>query len=165
MLGRVITIDTGYQTVTAAQDLLEVKLGSGQAGYVLRAKVMQSSDESAAEAEVLQVNLKKATGAYTSGSSGTSPATIVLCSNTLANGFALTERNNTSQASAGSGTLEVMEPGIFNVLSGEWEFCPTPEMMEKGKLGPSEAAVLSLDEAPADALTLRAIIDLLITHG
>lgn len=164
MLGRVITLDTGWQTVSTVQDLLEILLGSGQAGYVLRAKIMQSSEEAATEAEELQVNLKKATGSYTSGSGGGS-ATVVLCSSSLAHGLAGTERNNTTQATAGTGTLETMEPGVFNVLAGEWEVAYTPELMEKGKVGPSQAIILSLDEAPADAITMRAIVDLLLTHG
>ena len=164
MLGRLIVIDTGWQTVSAVQDLLEVKLGSGQAGYVLRAKIMQSSEEAAAEAEELKVSLKKATGSFTSGSGGGS-ATVVLASNTLANGLTTTERNNTTQAVINTGTLEEMEVGAFNVLAGEWEVAYTPELMEKGKLGPSECVLLSLEEAPADAITMRAIIDLLITHG
>jgi hypothetical protein len=62
-----------------------------------------------------------------------------------------------------TGTLEELEPGVFNVLAGEWEFTPTPEMTYP--IGPSEAAILSIEETPTDALTLRAILVLLITHG
>jgi hypothetical protein len=163
MQGRVVVLDTGWQTVSAAQDLVEAKMGAAQAGYVLRAKVMQSSDEAASEAEQLQVNLKRATGSFTSGSGGGSATAVKGQSGDAAHGLAAAERNNTTQAAAGAGALETLEPGAFNVLAGEWEFAGTPELM--WPVGPSEAAVLSLDEAPADALTLRATLTLLLTHG
>ncbi len=163
MLGRLVIIDTGYQTVSAVQDLLEVKLGSSQAGFVLRAKIMQSSDESATEAEEIQVNVKRATGSYTAGSGGSTATVVKGMSGNASDGLATKNRNNTTQAVAGSGTLEVLEPGVFNVLAGEWEFAGTPEL--NFPIGPSEAVILGLDEAPTDALTLRATINLLITHG
>jgi hypothetical protein len=164
MIGRLVIIDTGYQTVgTAVQDLLEVKLAATQAGFLLRAKVMQSSEESSTEAEQLQVNLKRATGSFTSGSGGGSATVVKGQSGDPAHGLSTTERNNTTQAVIGTGTLDVMEPGAFNVLAGEWEFTPTPELMFP--IGPSEAVILSLDEATADAITMRAIITLLLTHG
>jgi hypothetical protein len=163
MIGRIVTVDTGYQTVSAAQDLLEVLLASSQAGFVLRAKVMQSSDEASSEAEALQVNLKRASGSYTSGSGGGSATVVKGQTGDAAHGLAAAERNNTTQASAGTGALEVAEPGSFNVLAGEWEAPFSPEEMLA--VGPGEAVVLSLDEAPADALTLRAVVKLLITHG
>lgn len=163
MLGRVIILDTGYQTVSAAQDLLEIKLGTAQAGFLLRAKIMQSSDESSSEAEELQVAVKRATGSFDSGSGGSSATVVKGQTGDASHGLATIERNNTTQAGAGTGTLEVMEPGVFNVLAGEWEFTPTVELSYP--FGPSEAVILSLDEAPADALTLRAILTILITHG
>jgi hypothetical protein len=162
MIGRVIIVDTGYQTVSAAQDLLEVLLAASQAGFLLRARVMQSSDEASSEAEELQINVKRATGSYTSGSNGASATVVKGQSGDAAHGTTA-ERNNTTQAVAGSGALETLEPGVFNVLAGEWEFTPTPELSYP--IGPSQAVILSLDEAPADALTLRAVLNILITHG
>lgn len=161
MLGRIVILDTDYQSVSVVQDLIEAKLDTDQAGFVLRAKIMQSSDEAAAEAEELQVNLKRATGAFTSGSGGGSATVSVF--GPAAHSLATIERNNTTQAVIGTGTLDVVEPGVFNILAGEWEWHSTPETMIP--LGPSEAAILSIDEAPADAITLRAILVLLITHG
>lgn len=164
MLGRLITVDTQFQDVSALQDLLEVKLGTVQAGYVIRAKIIQKNKEAAADAQVIAVNLKRASGSFTSGSGGGSPL-VILNSNSLAHGFAVAERNNTTQAVVNTGVLDVVEPGAFNVLSGEWEFCPPPELMEKGKIGPSESAILSVDEAPTGTISMRAILDILITHG
>lgn len=163
MIGRIVIADTGYQTVSVVQDLLEIKLGTAQAGFLLRAKIMQSSDESSSEAEELQVNIKRATGSFTSGSGGGSATIVEGQTGDPAHGLATIERNNTTQAVAGSGALETLEPGVFNVLAGEWEFAATPEL--SFPVGPSEAIILSVDEAPTDALTCRGILTFLITHG
>jgi hypothetical protein len=161
MIGRRVTIKTGYQTVSAIQDLLEVKLGTGQAGFVLRAKVVQKSDEASTEAEELEVSVKRASGAYTSGTGGAAATVVKGQTGDAAHGLATVQRNNiTTQVSGG--TVDTIESGVFNVLAGEWEVAYTPELMIP--IGPSEAAVLSI-EAPADALTLEGVIDLLITHG
>lgn len=162
-MSRIVIVDTGYQTVSAVQDLLEVKLGTAQAGYVKRAKVMQSSDEASDQSEVLQLNLKRATSTFTSGSGGGSATVVKGQSGDPAHGLATVERNNTTQAVINTGTLDTLEPGGFQVLSGEWEVAFTPE--QQLPIGPSEAAILSLDEAPADALTLRAILVIELTHG
>lgn len=163
MIGRLLTIDTGYQTVSAVQDLLEVKLAAGQAGFLLRAKVIQYSDAAAAEAEELPVNVKKAGGSFTSGSGGGTATVVGGTPIAASDGLTTKERNNTTQAVVGSGTLDVLERGVFNVLAGEWEFTATPELAHA--IGPSEAVILSLDVAPADALTLAATIQILLTHG
>lgn len=163
-MGRVILFDTGYQSVSAVQDLLELLLGSGQTALFHSARIMQSSLESPASVEELQVNLKRATGSYTSGSGG-GTATVVKYGQSVmqAHGLAGIERNNTTQAAAGTGALETLMPGVFNALAGEWEYTPTPEL--RPAFGPSEALVLSLDEAPAAARTLRAVVLLEMLAG
>jgi hypothetical protein len=162
-MGRIVVLDTGYQTVSAVQDFLEIKAGTGQAFVMHSARVMQSSDEAATEAELLQVNVKRAAGTFTTGSGG-GTATIVQNNKAdAAHGLAATKRNNTTQAVVGSGTLETVMPGVFNVLAGEWEYTPTPEL--RPPFGPSEALVFSLDEAPADALTCRAVAVIEIVAG
>lgn len=163
MIGRIVIVDTGWQTVSAAQDLLEVLLGSGQAGFLLRAKIQQSSEEASTEAEELQVAIKRASGSYTSGSGGSTATVVKGQTGQAADGLAGKERNNTTQAVVGTGALDVLEAGAFNVLAGEWEFCATPELAFP--IGPSEAVILSCDEAPADSITMRATIQLLMTHG
>lgn len=161
-MGRIAIFDTGYQTVSVVQDLLEVLLTSGQCAVLHSAKVMQSSDEGASEAELLQINVKKGIG-NTSGSGGGTATEVKLATGQAAAGVTGKERNNTTQAVAGGGSLETVWPGSFNVLAGEWEFTPTPEI--RPVFGPSEACILSLDEAPADALTLRAVMYLEIIVG
>lgn len=164
MIGRLVILDTGWQTVgTAVQDLLEVKLGTAQAGFLLSAKVIQKTAEDANSADQLDLNIKRATGSFTSGSGGGTATVLKGQSGDAAHGLAANERNNTTQAAAGTGTLETLEPGAFNILSGEWEWKPPSD--EVIPLGPSEAAVLSIDTALDIQLSVRAVVKILITHG
>jgi hypothetical protein len=162
-MGRIIKIDTGWQTVSVVQDFLEVKLGTAQAAILHRAKIMQSNKEAAVDAANLQVSLQRATGSFTSGSGGGTATIVKGQSADAAHGLATIERNNTTQAVIGTGTLDELEPGVWNILAGEWEFCPIPEL--RFPLGPSEAFILSLLEAPPAALTARALLEIEMIAG
>lgn len=164
-MGRIIHFETGYQTVSAAQDLLELLLATGQCAVVHSVKVHQYSDALASEAELLPIKVKRATGSYTSGSGGGSATVVKNQSTSSAHGLTGIERNNTTQASAGSGTLEVIPSlsGVFNVLAGEYEVTSTPEL--RLPLAPSEALIVSMDVAPQDALTLNCSVTLEIVAG
>lgn len=170
--GRLVTIDTGWQTVSAVQDLIEATLSSTQAGYVIGWKIMQSSVETITDIKKNQVQLKRASGSFTSGSggsavSGTSPTgstagVASISSGQSAHGLSNVERNNTTQAVVGSGAMLAIDADAFNESSGVLDITYIPE--EWRPLGPSETVILSLDEAPTSC-TMRAIIKLLITHG
>jgi len=173
MLGRLISVDTGWQTVAAVQDLLEVKLGSGQAGFVTGFKVMQSSVETTTAIPKYQIQLKRATGSFTSGSGGTdiSGSTAPLGStggvqsastSQAAHGLATVERNNTTQAVVGSGTLTSWDADALNESSGVLDIAYIPE--EWKPIGPSEAVILGLEEVPTSC-TMRAIVKIILTHG
>jgi len=175
MLGRLIEIDTGWQTVAAVHDLLEVLLGSGQAGYVTGWKIMQSSIETITNIAKYQVELLKATSTYTTGSGGTdlsaalSPIAATggvasVSTSQAAHGFAANfpKRNNTTIAVVNTGTLKAVDADSFNEASGVLDVSYTPE--EWRPFGPSEAVILRLAEAPASC-TMRALLRLLITHG
>jgi hypothetical protein len=158
-----VHLDTGYIAVSAAQDLVEIKLGASQAGLVHSVLLMQSSEEDTT-AEMLQVNAQRASGSFTSGSGGGSLTVIKGQTGDPSHGLATVERNNTTQAAAGSGTLEPLPglSGVFNVLSGEWERTLTPEL--RPPLGPSEALVISIP-APDDSTTIRCVVVLEIIVG
>jgi len=162
-MGRIVVADTGYQTVSAVQDFVELLTASTQAILIHSVRIMQSSDEASTEAELLQINLKRASGSYTSGSSGSSLTMVLNNLADAAHGLTGVERNNTSQAVAGSGVLSTIVSGCFNVIAGEWEYTPTPEL--RPVLGPSQAFIVSLDEAPADALTLKCMVVFEIIAG
>lgn len=162
MQGRRVRIDTGWQTVAAVQDLLEVKLGSSQAGYLTGFKVMQSSLEGITAIPKHKITLKRAYGTYSSGSGGGSATVIKGLVADAAHGLTTVERNNTTQASVGTGTIEDIDSDTLNEATGVLEIQYTPENFQP--VAPSEVVILSLEEAPSSC-TLRAYIDLWITHG
>lgn len=161
--GRIVICDTGWQTVAAVQDLLEIKLGTAQAGYVLQAKVMQSSIEGVTAIAKDKVSVKRATGSFTSGSGGGTATIVKGQSGDASHGLATTERNNTTQAVVGTGTLDELDPDVINESGGVLELTYIPELAPP--IGPSEAVLLSLEEAPSASCTMRAVLKLLITHG
>lgn len=169
MQGRLVILDTGWQTLTltgtgsGVYDLLEAKLAATQAGFLVRAKILQSNKSAAADADDIQCAVKRGSGTYTSGSTGVSATVTKGQTGDPAHGMTTATQLSKTQAVAGSGALEVLEPGSFNVLAGEWEYTPTPELMHP--IAPSQGIILALDEIPAAALTVRAILEILITHG
>lgn len=164
-MGRIVHLDTGYQAVTAAQDLAEIKMGTGQTALVHSVIVMESSEETITDNELLQINCKRLGGSFTSGSGGSTLTVFKNNSADAAHGLATIERNNTTQAVAASGTLEhiPMMCGAMNVNSGEWDRTPIPEL--RPVLGPGEALVVSLEEVPADSITMRCVVVLEIIAG
>lgn len=172
MLGRLVEIDTGWQTVSAVQDLLEITLGSTQAGYVVGWKVMQSSVETITDIKKHQIQLKRASSTFTSGSGGSSVSSTApngttagirsISSGQAAHGLSSVERNNTTQAVINTGTLLAVDADAFNESSGVLDVRYTPE--EYRPFGPSETIILSIEEAPSSC-TMRAVVTLLLTHG
>ena len=152
-MGRKYLIDTGFQSVgTAAQDLLEILCPSDAVMIVHSIKIDQSSDYTAAEAEHIQLTFKRAAGSFTSGSGGGSVTPVALEFGDAAAGITV-ERNNTTQASAGSGTLTTLFTDVYNVLAG-YEITFIPEL--RPIISPSQALVVSL-AATTDAITCRAL--------
>ena len=170
--GRIVLIDTGWQTVAAVQDLLEITLGSGQSGYVIGWKVLQSSIETITDIKKHQIELKKAYSTFTSGSggssvSGTSPTGSTagigsISTGQAAHGLSNVERNNTTQAVVNTGVILAVDADVLNESSGALVVDYIPEAWRP--FGPSETILLSLTEAPSSC-TMRAIVTLLISHG
>jgi hypothetical protein len=124
---------------------------------------MQSNKALAADADDIQCAIKRGSGSYTSGSTGSAATVTKGQTGDPSHGLTTATMLSKTQAVAGAGALEVLEPGSFNVLAGEWEYTPTPELMHP--IGPSQGVVLSIDEVPGAVLTVRAILELLLTHG
>lgn len=165
-MGRIVELDTGYQTVSVVQDFAEIKAAATQAFLVHSVVVMQSSEEDVSPInEVLKIDSKRAGGSFTSGSGGGTLTVFKNNSGDAAHGLSAVESNNTTQAVVGTGTLEniPLMCGSFNVNAGEWERTPPPEI--RPMIGPSEAFILALSEAPADAITMRAVIIIEILVG
>ena len=154
-MGRLYSLTTGFQSVSAAQDLVELKAGTARPFLVHYICIGQSSDAGDAESELLQVTLKRAASTFTSGSGGGS-LTAAKYGNTTdaADGFGTEERNNTTQAVVGTGTLTNLLQDTFHVSAG-WQYLPTPVLIPLFSGG--EALVISVS-APADALTMSCTV-------
>ena len=152
-MGRLYTASFSATSVSAAVDVFEVLASSAKPFILHEVIIAQSSDYGDAAAEGLSVLLKKATGSYTSGSGGSTATPRPHSTNDAAAGPTV-ETNNTTQASAGSGSLLTMRCDAFNVQAG-WQYLPTPE--QRMLFLPAEACVVSIT-APADAVTLSGSI-------
>jgi len=151
-VGRIYTIDTGFQSVSAVQDLLEVVVPADAVMLLHSVQIDQTSDVTAADAESLIATFKRGIS-NTSGSGGASVTPEKLQSGDAAAGITA-ERNNTTQAVAGGGSLATLWTDAFDVLAG-YEKTFTPEL--RPVFSPSQSLIISL-AAPADALTLRALV-------
>lgn len=148
-MGRMYSVPFSAVAVTAAQDLFEVLAAAGKPFILHEIVVGQTSDEGDAQAEGLLILIKKATGSYTSGSGGTTPAAVKHSTNDASAG-PTPEANNTTQALVGSGTLATIRAEPFNVQAG-YQYLPTPE--QRITFMPGEACVVSIT-VPADSLTM-----------
>lgn len=151
-MGRFYSVSVSGVSVSAAQDVFELLAASARPFVLHELAIGQYSDAGDAQAELLSVLIKRATGAYTSGSGGTTPTPAKHATNDAA-AATTAEANNTTQAAAGSGALTVVRAESFNVQAG-YQYLPTPEQRLTFLGG--EACVVSLS-APADAVTLNAI--------
>jgi hypothetical protein len=132
----------------AAFDAFEVLAASGKP-FVLHEIVLgQSSDYGDAAAEGLSIQIKRATGSYTSGSGGSSVTPTKDTNEASAGPTA--EVMNTTQAAAGSGALTTLRCEAFNIQSG-YQYLPPPE--HRKTFLATEALVISIS-APADAVTV-----------
>jgi hypothetical protein len=148
-MGRFYTASFRNVSVSAAVDVFEVLAATGKPFILHELVLAQSSDYGDAQAEGLIVDLKRATGSYTSGSGGSTATPAKHLTNDAAAG-PTAETNNTTQAAAGSGALTTLRTEAFNVQAG-YQYLPTPE--QRITFLPAEALVVSLS-APADAISL-----------
>ena len=147
-MGRLYDVPFSAVSISAAQDLFEVLAASGKPFFLHSIVFGQTSDFGDAQAEGIQILIKRATGSYTSGSGGSTVTPAKHLTNDAAAG-PTAEINNTTQASAGSGALTTLYTESVNVQAG-YQYLPTPEM--RYFFLPSEACVVSIT-APTDAIT------------
>lgn len=151
--GRIYAVTTGFQAVAAIQDLFEIKCPANTVLRLLTLHLGQSSDAGDTEAEQLQVLLKWGTGTFTSGSGGAAVTPVQIQREiTKASGMTV-ERNNTTQAVAGTGAVTTFWADAFWAQPGyrmsfDREVAPTWTTE-------NECLIVSVS-APADALTLAA---------
>jgi hypothetical protein len=137
-------VTTGFQTVSAVQDLIEIVAPSDAVVLLYEIHIGQSSDGASADSEMLQTTVVR--GLTVSGSGGGSATVTPVETGQPAAGGTY-ERNNTTQATTSGVTIYA---DAFNVLNGFVHVFDPPIAVS-----PSQRCVLTLS-APADALTLSA---------
>lgn len=148
-MGRVYTVTFANVAATAVQDLFTIPSGSTQVIKILSAFIGQSSDEGDAQAELLRIRVRRASGAYTQGSGGSTPTANPHRFSDTAFAGGTVHANDTTQGSGG--TITTIFEETFNVQAG-WYYTPTPE--EVFVLSGSQFFILDLPGAPTDELTI-----------
>lgn len=152
-MGRIYTVTFSGLAVTAALDFFEITGASNKIVKIKRIKIAQSTDAGDAQSEQLRICIKRFTGAYTSGSSGSAATPRPIDPGDAAATFTA-ETGNTSRASGG--TSVVLFEDSFNVLGPGFEFVATPE--EEIVIAASSAFIVGLETAPADSITFNGTV-------
>lgn len=159
-MARMYTAQFGGVASAAVQDFFELISTATQVIVVHSIFIGQSSDSGDAAAEMLRVQLKRASGSYTSGTGGTTATGVPHAFSDPAFGGTV-EANNSTQAAVGTGALTTLMEETFNIQAG-WYYTPTPE--ERITLSPSQALIVSGPTVPADSLTFSGRITFEV-HG
>lgn len=134
-------------TVSAAQDFFELTAAStGKGIRVHRVEIGADSDETS---QLLRCVLKIGK-AHTAGSGGATVTPTRLKAGAGATTATL-KRNNTTEATAGTGTLSSVGRRPFNVVTG---FLYAPTEQEAVTLAPGEAFIVNLVAAPGAGIDM-----------
>jgi hypothetical protein len=153
-VGRMYVVNLDATGVTTARDVFEIKATTTKGFILHEVRITQATEAGDAQAEQFKFTVKRAAGTYTSGSGGSTPSPEQLNSADAAEAITV-EANNTTQASAGTGTLTTLFSVAESVFNG-WHYLPTPECrLTFNAASNPEACVISMT-APADTLDLLA---------
>ena len=132
--------------VSAVQDLISLTSTASMATELHGVVIGQISGTSVAN---LQISINRLPATVTAGSGG-SAATPQKLNRGDAAATATARVNDTTPATTG-GTKAVLHSDVYNTVNGYQFFFPPADVPT---IGPSEAAVLSLDSAPGSAMTM-----------
>lgn len=152
-MGQLYTMDTGIVSGVTTLFELEIIAGSANSLVLHSFCVSQTSDFGDTEAEGLKVELKRAAGAYTTGGNNASVTPIKMTTVNAGSANATAQRNTSSAAAAGSGTLQVLHTAGWNIQS-DYQYYVAPE--HRPEIGGTDAFIISV-EAPNDALDLNVV--------
>lgn len=147
-MGRMYTATFDGVSVSAAQDLFEITPADDKPIRIHQIVVSNGASETS---DQLRFTIKRFSGAYTSGSGGSTPTPRPLDGIDTAAGFTV-EANNTTRATGGT-SVTLWSEGQ-NVLNG-WNYFPTPE--SRIRCPQAEAIVVGLENAPAAATTMSGV--------
>lgn len=153
-MGRMYHGQVSAVAVTAAQDIFELLAPSDAVLVVHSWSVFQTSDTGDAAEELLRLETVRGVGSVTSGSGGTTVTTQPLSDGDPATGATL-EANNTTRMVVGTGSLDTLEQYGWNVRI-PMQTIYTPET--RPVVSPGNRWTLALPSAPADSLTLSAMV-------
>lgn len=132
--------------VSAVQDLIALYSGASMACELHGVVIGQITGTSVSN---LRVSVNRLPATVTPGTAG-SAATPQKINRGDGAAVATARVNDTSQATT-SGTKAALHSDVFNTVNGYQFFWPPADIPT---IGPSEAAVLSLDTAPGSAMTM-----------
>lgn len=150
--GRCYRIPFTDISVSAAQDLFEVISDSTKVTRIKELHLSQSSDPGEAAEELLRIQLKSGSTIGGSGGSSVTPTPLHLGDPAFAGTAA---RNNTTQATHSFGSFDIHEAFTFNTRMGLVRVF-TPQTWIT--IPPSQAFLVDLIAAPADALTMSGVL-------
>lgn len=148
-MGRMYTAIFENVSVSAAQDLFEITPADDKPVKIHQIVISNVSSETA---DQLRYTIKRFSGAYTSGSGGTSPTPRPLDSNDTAAGFTV-EANNTTRATGGT-SVTLWAEGQ-DARAG-WNWFPTPA--GQIRCPQAEAIVVGLEAAPASSTPMSGTV-------
>lgn len=146
--GHVYSVVIEGTAITAAQDLFELTAPTGRSVTIHRLEVDQDDIE---VSEVLPIRCRVGTGA-TAGSGGSAVTPVRLRPGARAAATTVA-RNNTTAATAGSGTLVTVVRRSFNLVTG-LVYAPAPE--EKVVIRDGQTFIVNLPTAPAGSTKISA---------
>jgi len=144
--GRAYSVEFNNVAVSVVQDLIALYCGSSMACGLLGFVIGQITGTTVAN---LRIRVRRLPTTVTSGSGG-GAATPRKAMQGDAAATATARINDTTQATT-SGTAETLHSDVFNTVNGYQFFWP-PNMVPT--IGISQAAVLSLDQAPGAPMTM-----------
>lgn len=151
-MGRVYYVSTGEQTLSAVQDLLEIKAATAKTFKVHEVTISSSYTA----IEKYRIDIIRATSGYTSGSGG-GTATVTNANGSDASDGFTNLRNNTTQAVAGGGALNTIDSRFFNTLT---TFHWYPPAETDVTITPADGLIVALQDTPASALyTCTAVVE------
>lgn len=136
-------------TVSQAQDLFELVAASNKPIELVSATITVDSDETNQQ---LKCSVQRRTGAYTSGSAGSTPTVQKRATGDPTPGVSA-EANNTTRASGGTQEILHMEGWPSQ---GGWSFVPVPGAEPKAING--ELLIVGLEVAPGSGIAMSGTV-------
>lgn len=149
-MGRIYTVSFDAVTISAVMDLFELTAADDKPITIRKMVITPDSSETNQQ---LKIKLRRFSGAFTSGSGGSTPTAIPVNSHDAAAGFS-SETVNTTQATGGTSVL--LQSESFPSQGG---FEYLPDTVERPTFYQGEAFVASIEESPGAAYSGYCVVE------